>query len=271
MKLNIINIVRAKFKIKIEFIFLSLLILITFISLNFYNFQRQILTEEWVSLINNTYLKKSVDFTFSQQQPRYLEKKHVIKKGENLKNILLNYDVPEIEVNNIIIALSKKIKLKNLKSNQEIKFLYDRKENVIKEFTYPITKSKQIYLVKDKITDNFLISEVITNLNRRLLFKEGIIKQSLYKSATNLDIKPNIIVQFANIFGFQVDFQRDIRKNDTFQILYEILEDEKGKFFGTGKIIFANLNLSGQENSFYKFEYGDNVDYFDKSGKDHCR
>ena len=267
MKLNIINIVRAKFKIKIEFIFLSLLILITFISLNFYNFQRQILTEEWVSLINNTYLKKSVDFTFSQQQPRYLEKKHVIKKGENLKNILLNYDVPEIEVNNIIIALSKKIKLKNLKSNQEIKFLYDRKENVIKEFTYPITKSKQIYLVKDKITDNFLISEVITNLNRRLLFKEGIIKQSLYKSATNLDVKPNIIVQFANIFGFQVDFQRDIRKNDTFQILYEILEDEKGKFFGTGKIIFANLNLSGQENSFYKFEYGDNVDYFDKSGK----
>ena len=267
MKLNIINIVRAKFKIKIEFIFLSLLILITFISLNFYNLQRQILTEEWVSLINNTYLKKSVDFTFSQQQPRYLEKRHVIKKGENLKNILLNYDVPEIEVNNIIIALSKKIKLKNLKSNQEIKFLYDRKENVIKEFTYPITKSKQIYLVKDKITDNFLISEVVTNLNRRLLFKEGIIKQSLYKSATNLDIKPNIIVQFANIFGFQVDFQRDIRKNDTFQILYEILEDEKGKFFGTGKIIFANLNLSGQENSFYKFEYGDNVDYFDKSGK----
>ena len=267
MKLNIINILRAKFKIKIEFIFLSLLILITFISLNFYNLQRQILTEEWVSLINNTYLKKSVDFTFSQQQPRYLEKKHIIKKGENLKNILLNYDVPEIEVNNIIIALSKKIKLKNLKSNQEIKFLYDRKENVIKEFTYPITKSKQIYLVKDKITDNFLISEVVTNLNRRLLFKEGIIKQSLYKSATNLDIKPNIIVQFANIFGFQVDFQRDIRKNDTFQILYEILEDEKGKFFGTGKIIFANLNLSGQENSFYKFEYGDNVDYFDKSGK----
>ena len=267
MKLNIINILRAKFKIKIEFIFLSLLILITFISLNFYNLQRQILTEEWVSLINNTYLKKSVDFTFSQQQPRYLEKKHIIKKGENLKNILLNYDVPEIEVNNIIIALSKKIKLKNLKSNQEIKFLYDRKENVIKEFTYPITKSKQIYLVKDKITDNFLISEVITNLNRRLLFKEGIIKQSLYKSATNLDVKPNIIVQFANIFGFQVDFQRDIRKNDTFQILYEILEDEKGKFFGTGKIIFANLNLSGQENSFYKFEYGDNVDYFDKSGK----
>ena len=67
----------------------------------------------------------------------------------------------------------------------------------------------------------------------------------------NIDIKPNVIVDFARIYGFQVDFQRDIRKNDTFQIMYEIFEDDNGKVFDTGNIIFADLKLTGQKNSFY--------------------
>ena len=45
--------------------------------------------------------------------------------------------------------------------------------------------------------------------------------RSLYKSAIDLKIQPNIIVEFARLYGFQVDFQRDIWKNDSFQIIYE--------------------------------------------------
>ena len=56
-------------------------------------------------------------------------------------------------------------------------------------------------------------------------------------------IQPNIIIEFARIYGFQVDFQRDIRKNDNFQIMYEVFEDDNGKIFETGNIIFANLNF----------------------------
>ena len=52
----------------------------------------------------------------------------------------------------------------------------------------------------------------------------------MYKSATKEDISPNIIVEFARLYGFQIDFQRDIRKNDSFQIVYEIYVDENVKF-----------------------------------------
>ena len=74
-----------------------------------------------------------------------------------------------------------------------------------------------------------------------MFLKREKISQSLYKSATDLYIQPNIIVKFAGIYGFQVDFQRDIKKNDTFQVMYEIFEDDKGKIFETGNIIFADL------------------------------
>ena len=71
-------------------------------------------------------------------------------------------------------------------------------------------------------TNFFEKESIITNLNRRVIFKEGKILRSLYKTATDLNIKPNIVIEFARIYGFQVDFQRDIRKQDKFQIMYEV-------------------------------------------------
>ena len=93
----------------------------------------------------------------------------------------------------------------------------------------------------------------MTNLKKKIVLKEGIIKSSLYKSATQQGISPNIIVEFARLYGFQIDFQRDIRKNDSFQLVYETFIDENGKVFENGKIIYANLILRGQYNQLYYF------------------
>ena len=95
---------------------------------------------------------------------------------------------------------------------------------------------------------------IVTNLNKKIVFKEGKITQSLYKTAIDLEVQPNVIIEFARIYGFQVDFQRDIRKNDNFQIMYEVFEDDDGKIFETGNIIFADLKLSGKNNGLYYFE-----------------
>ena len=76
-------------------------------------------------------------------------------------------------------------------------------------------------------------------------YKESIITNSLYQSALNLKIRPNIIIEFARLYGFQVDFQRDIWKNDSFQIIYEEFLNKDGNVIETGNIIFANLNLQG--------------------------
>ena len=67
----------------------------------------------------------------------------------------------------------------------------------------------------------------------------------------DLKIKPNIIIEFARLYGFQVDFQRDIWKNDSFQIIYEEYMDQDGVIVETGNIIFANLNLQNEDLKLY--------------------
>ena len=77
-----------------------------------------------------------------------------------------------------------------------------------------------------------------------------------------------MILEFARLYGFQVDFQRDIWKNDSFQIIYEQFTNKDNVVVDTGEIIFANLNLQDTDYQLYKFEYEKNkIDYFDENGK----
>ena len=100
-----------------------------------------------------------------------------------------------------------------------------------------------------------------------MVYGESIILESLYKSASNEKIPANIIIEFARIYGFQVDFQRDIRKQDSFQIMYEVFLDDKKNIIETGNIIYANLILSGEDNSLYYFDSKKSEGHYDKSGK----
>ena len=76
---------------------------------------------------------------------------------------------------------------------------------------------------------SFEFKEITKKLRLTNVYKENFISSSLYKAAIDKKIDPNIIVQFAQIYGFQVDFQRDIRKNDSFQIVYEEYKNEDNK------------------------------------------
>ena len=134
------------------------------------------------------------------------------------------------EILEIKKSLNSDYNLNNLKTNLDIKFTIDHFDSKkIIFFLFPISRTEKIQLTKNLDTNLFEKKTIITNLNKKIIFKEGKITQSLYKTAVDLNIQPNIIIEFARIYGFQVDFQRDIRKNDNFQIMYEVFEDDDGK------------------------------------------
>ena len=115
--------------------------------------------------------------------------------------------------------------------------------------------------------DNFSEEIISIKLNKKVVYNENIIMNSLYKSATEQNIPANIIINFAGIYGFQVDFQRDVRKKDKFQIMYELFLNEKNEIVETGEILYANLKLSGQDNSLYFFDNEGSEGHYDKNGK----
>ena len=249
-----------------ELIFLIFLILITIISTKFYNSKKIIITENYKNTINNIYFGKTIDYIFGELSPRYKSIDHTISEGDTFDKILKKHFISDAEVIKIKKELKNDINLNGLKTNQVIKFTIDQSQNVeIISFLFPISRTKKIQLTKNLETNSFEKKIIITNLNKKIIFKEGKILQSLYKTAADLNVPPNIIIEFSRLYGFQVDFQRDIRKNDNFQIMYEVFEDDNGKIYENGNIVFADLKLSGSNNSLYYFKKSE--DHYDQNGR----
>jgi len=255
-------------KKNIEIAFLFLLVVVTITSTTFYNNKKKLINENYKDVINNIYFKKTVNYIFNNLTPRYKSIEHKISEGETFDKILNKYSITSNEIIKIKKNLDLDYNLNNLKTNLNIKLTIDESNNKkITSFIFPVSRTKKILLTRNLETDLFNKQIIITNLNKKIIFQEGKISQSLYKTAIDLNIQPNIIIEFARIYGFQVDFQRDIRKNDIFQIMYEVFEDDNGKVFETGNIVFADLKLNGMNNSLYFFDKKNSKGHYDENGK----
>ena len=247
----------------------SLIILILFASIltTYLNLKKNYDEEKYNNFIDNVYLKKTLNHLVNNLEPKIKKIKHKINSGETFDKILESYSIEKKEIQKIKKSLQKKINLNKLNTRQIIQFNLDKTNNKIIEFTYQISSTQKIFLKRDIQEDKFDEKILTIKLDKKIVYEENIISESLYKAAVNKKIPANTIIEFARIYGFQVDFQRDIRKEDKFQIMYEIFQNEKKEIIETGEILFANLKLSGQDNSLYYFDELGSEGHYDRNGK----
>tara|TARA_Y100000992_G_scaffold283345_1_gene232572 strand:- start:772 stop:2064 length:1293 start_codon:yes stop_codon:yes gene_type:complete len=262
-----INKLKSKLKKNTELIALSVLFSITVISTSYYNLNKNQIYNNYKNLINNIYFKKTTNHFLNNLEPKFKKITHRISPGETFDSILENYLIDEKEINEIKTKLKKKVNLNKLNVDQKMKLTIDQKNNYLKEFIFQVSNTEKIYLTKNLETNEFNQKILVTKLKKNILYKENIILDSLYKSAITQKIPANIIIEFARIYGFEVDFQRDIRKKDVFQIMFEVYVNDNNKIIESGEILFANLVLSGQNNSLYYFDKEDSKGHYDKNGK----
>ena len=258
---------KFKFKIQNEIIALFALIIITTVLTLYYNYTKKKINNDYKQIIENIYFKKTINHFLNKLEPRFKKISHNVKIGETFDSILENYSIDKEEVKILKKKLSKKINLNKLKTNQKIYLTIDQSKNTIKEFIFQISNKERVILTQDLENKIFNQRVILTKLKKQVKYSENVILQSLYKAATEKKIPANIIIEFARVYGFQVDFQRDIRKKDKFQIMYEVFVDEKKKIIETGNILFANLILSGEENSLYYFDGEGSIGHYDKNGR----
>ena len=262
-----LNKLKLQLKKKTEIFALSFLILITIVSTSYYNYNKKKIHQNFKSTLNNIYLQKTVDHFLTNLEPKFKKVEHKISSGETFNDILEIYSISQKEISEIKKRLSKEINLNKLNTSQKIYFTIDQSNNLIRDFIFQISSTKKIYLSRNTTGNEFEQKILVSRLNKNIIYKENIILQSLYRAAQDQKISPNIIIEFARIYGFQVDFQRDIRKRDSFQIMYEVFKDDNGKIIETGNILFANLKLSGENNSLYYFNQKGSEGHYDKNGK----
>ena len=252
----------------IHILALILLILISIFSTNYYSSYKKNQIAALENIIENIYLKKTTDLFINSLKPRFETINYIIETGDTFEKILNEINVPKNEKIKILKKISKFKFVNKLYKNQKISFKVDRKNPIkILRFSIQTSKTKTINFSRNTAIDDFEYKEIEKNLKQIIIFKEAEITSSLYSSAIDIGIQPNVIIDFARIYGFQVDFQRDIWKDDSFQLVYETFLDGNGKILETGNIIYANLILQGRENPLYIFKNKKDYDHFDQFGK----
>ena len=260
---------KRKIKSLSHFLWLILLI-ITTISVNLlYENNKKSNYEKLKKTFDNFYFQKVLLKTTSGLENRYSEIEYIVKEGDNYESIINTIEISKNEKKLVLQTIKNNKEIKILRPKQKIYFKIDKKDNSsVVKFKIELNKKTEIYFNKNLLTNKFENTIIKKNLDKIIVYKESKITNSLYQTAISLNIKPNIIIDFARLYGFQVDFQRDIWMNDSFQIIYEQFLNDDKEVIDTGEIIFANLNLQNEDLKLYRHEYEKNkIDYFDENGK----
>ena len=224
--------------------------------------------EEINSFLTNNQTLLLRNYIFNKIKSPYLEYDYVVKNNDTIENIFKKFSVKKEEIAFVVKEI-KKQNLSSISPGQKIKFILKKsksKEDLeIFKVNYPISKTTFVRI--DKRKDGIQISKNVTQLFKRRVVVEGNITNNLYSSATSSGMEPGIIIEFARIFGFEVDFQRDIRKGDKFQVMYERYLDDRNKIVKTGKILYAFLDVNNQKIKLYRFEEKNDFDFYDTNGK----
>jgi len=242
-----------------------------FLVLNFGDQRNRFETKETNSLDNvkDTNLVDLEDHPSSLNLDfKYLNKFEMIE-GDTFANILQNASIPNNEINQIIEKLKKHIDLGKLKVGTQI--------DIVNEFKNEKSEWNEVTIYKDRntkitITNNdgaLSLKKQEPRLFSKLRYIEVNVEKSIYQSLINKNVADNVIMDFVQLFSFDVDFQRDIRSGNTLKLFYEEFVDDEQSTKKFGPIYFAEIGLERDKVSLFRFKDKNSnfVEYFDENGK----
>ena len=174
-----------------------------------------------------------------------------VKKGQSLNSILTDAGASQQEIFEISKVLKKFINLKTINTNQVFEILTHKDTGEIIRLTINLDNINSLHVFKKN--KEFVANKIEKVLYKKTILAEGMINSSMYQAAEKEKIDPEVIVNFAGIFGFEIDFQRDIRRGDIFQIVYDKYVDDDGELQKNGDIIYAYMKNNGREIALYRF------------------
>ncbi len=254
-------------KYYVLFIFFIVIFFTYIVFVNQINSYSKLKEKNLNTLIQSNEATRLKSFFLESISSPYREYEYIIQNNDSIEKILNKYKVSAKEIKYIANELKKR-KLSNIYAGREISIVIkDTGEgfNNLINVLYPISNTLIVEIRKSN--NSFVIKENIIRLTKKEVVVKNKIKNNLYSAAIEVGIEPNIIIEFARIYGFEVDFQRDIRKDDWFEIYYEKFIDDNNVIKDTGKIIYASMYVNNKEINLYNFKYKNDSGYYDLNGK----
>jgi len=228
--------------------------LIKDVNINIEKFENTEQRDDKKSIVNN----KKIDVSYEKIEI-------IVSKGETFLSILKEFNISEKKSFEIISEIEKLFDLKKLKIEEKILFYLDTNNSIkIIEFNKNINER----LIVSVNSNSIEIENKILEKTSYQTSKEFNINNSLYSDGLKNNLPQDILIKLIRLFSFDLDFQRDIKKNTLVSVSYAYDQINDNDKFEYKDILYALININGNKLEYFKFLTDDGfVDYFNKDGK----
>ena len=257
---------RPSLRPSLVFLIIPVLVIFIFISKYFDQYSENGESKDQ-ELENNLITVK--DFLFNQFNSGVTKVELKVRNGDSIQRILYDQKISPADVNNVINALRREYNIGTLRNDQKVYLIIKREKNgnFVSRLTVNIDNitSVHVFLNKDNVYETRRVTKILTKKNHLV---ETTIDRGIYRTAKQSGIENSIVAQFARLYGFEVDFQRDLKKNDKIKIFYERYLDDDGVPQRTGNIIYSEITNVERNIILYRYEYPNgSIAYFTPEGK----
>ena len=195
-------------------------------------------------------------------------RKLTVRKGDSLGEVLERADFSGDEEHQVLAALTKVFDPYDLKPGQNITVTFEKDQSgkhfAGLDMTPDVQRSISLTVDGKGAIVGREIKSALSSITRAT---GGRIEGSLYESALKAKVPLPTLAAFIRAYSYNVDFQRDLQPGDKFQILYQVVVNDKGELVKPGNILAASLNLSGKDQRIYLNQTSDGtVDFFAPDG-----
>lgn len=216
-------------------------------------------------------IKSLYDMVTVKEKEKSIEKEITVSKGDTFISILGDLGMEYNEAHNLYMQLKKIYNPANLKIGQKlsISLIEDSQTNKMISLESIVIEPQagHRYVLERNDQNEYIAKAEKDELLEEVNNATGTIQGSLSVSMRKQGVPGKIIAKFSNIFGQAVDFRRDVRSGDKFEVIYENHITPSGEVVKTGHILYAGLILRKNKLELYRFtDKNGNVDYFNEKG-----
>ncbi|MFM9862457.1 MAG: M23 family metallopeptidase [Micropepsaceae bacterium] len=189
-----------------------------------------------------------------------------VERGDTLTGILVEQGIDGIEARTAVAALSSVYEPTAIRAGDNIVVTFAPEGSPLLSIALKPSAERDL-LVTRAADGSFSVADNVKVLTAVETHASGTIDGSLYASVKAAGVPESVVISLIHIFSYDVDFQREVKSGDSFDILYTHYLDETGAPVRGGAIAYAELTLGRTKKPLYRFTASDNsTDYFTAKG-----
>ena len=187
-----------------------------------------------------------------------------VRNGDSLYHIFRRHGLPQGDLLDLVSSGREGKRLKRLRPGQSVAFARGTRGEIV-ELRHDVDELTSVHFTRD--ADGFTPRVVTREYDRHVAVKNGVIRSSLFAAADG--VPESVVHEFVSVLEWDIDFSRDLRRGDSFSLLYEELRLD-GRRIRTGNILALEFKSQRAEEPIRAFRYTDasgHTDYYTPDGQ----